>query len=156
MKEEYGNTSSDSSDEDYRDLASPKTEKNNSDEKDSFSLNLENLTTEHEKEIGDLELDQKTRESTEIKGRFKKNDVDGTNSTSAKSRRSSSATRGKSSSRLKKKSDVDGTKSTPARLRKDSSASSGKSTSRPSFGEHATQVSKTSFSTFCILILLVN
>ncbi|KAK1402480.1 hypothetical protein POM88_002085 [Heracleum sosnowskyi] len=137
--EEYGNTSSDSSDEDYRDLASPNTEQNNSDEKDSFSPNLETLTTD-EKETGDLELDQKTCETTQIKGRFKKKfDVDGTNSTSAKSRRSSSATSGKSSSRLKEKSDADGTKSTPGRLRKGSSSTSGKSTSKSSFGEHATQ-----------------
>ncbi|KAL8156166.1 pathogenesis-related homeodomain protein isoform X2 [Apium graveolens] len=136
--EEYGNTSSDSSDEDYRELASPNTEKNNSDKKDSFSPNP---TTEHEKETDDLELDHKMRETAQIKGGIKKKlHFNGTNSTSSKSCRSSTTARGRSSSRLKKESDISGTESTPARLQKDSSPTGGKSTSRTSsFGEHATQ-----------------
>lgn len=111
LKEEYGNTSSDSSDDDYMDNMSPSTKNNNTVEDDSVPPNLENLTMEHGKATGDLELDQKMSETTQNKRRFIK------------------------------KFDVDGTNSTPARSRKGSSATSSKSTSRPSFGIHATQVS---------------
>ncbi|WOH13932.1 hypothetical protein DCAR_0933445 [Daucus carota subsp. sativus] len=101
--EEYGNTSSDSSDEDYMDLALPNTKKNISEEEDLLSPNLE-VTTENGKESDDSEPDQKTNENTHNKRSSKtKFTVSGTNSTPARSCKGSPTTGGKSTSRLQKK-----------------------------------------------------
>ncbi|KAL1801950.1 hypothetical protein ACET3Z_030597 [Daucus carota] len=127
--EEYGNTSSDSSDEDYMDLALPNTKKNISEEEDLLSPNLE-VTTENGKESDDSEPDQKTNENTHNKRSSKtKFTVSGTNSTPARSCKGSPTTGGKSTSRLQKKVDVNGAYSTPARSCKDFAATSDKSTS---------------------------
>lgn len=70
LKEEYGNTSSDSSDEDYMVTSSP--DKNNSDK--------EATAMERGRESGDLELDQKASESTHNRRYIKKFAVEGTDS----------------------------------------------------------------------------
>ncbi|XP_074330163.1 pathogenesis-related homeodomain protein-like isoform X1 [Apium graveolens] len=98
--EEYGNTSSDSSDEDYMATSSP--DKNNSDK--------EATATEHGKESGDLELDQKVSESTHNRRYVKKFAVEGTDSLLSRSCEDSAVP-----------------------------VASSKSTSRALYGEHATQ-----------------
>lgn len=101
LKEEYGNTSSDSSDEDYMVTSSP--DKNNSDK--------EATETEHGKESGVLELDQKASESTHNRRCVKKFAVEGTVSLLPRSCEDSEAP-----------------------------VASSKSTSKTLYGKHATQV----------------
>lgn len=109
MQDEYGNTSSDSSDEDYMVTSSP--DKNNSDKEDEVLLNFGSVTTEHGKESGDLEPDQKASESSQSRRYVKNFAVEGTDSLLSRSLEDSAAP-----------------------------VTSSRSTSKTLYGEHATQV----------------
>ncbi|KAK1395106.1 Homeodomain-like protein with RING/FYVE/PHD-type zinc finger domain-containing protein [Heracleum sosnowskyi] len=76
--EEYGNTSSDSSDEDFMVTSSP--DKNSSDKEATVLLDFGSLNMEHGKESSDLELDQKASKSTHNRRSVQKFAVEGTDS----------------------------------------------------------------------------
>lgn len=115
MKEEYGNTSSDSSDEDYVDIALPKRKRTNSGKATLVSPNGETPTVKHGKDATELEPNQNEGEGTHKRRTGKKFDVEATDSPPARSRKDSSA---------------------PG-----SSGSSGRSTTRSTYAEDVTQVS---------------
>ncbi|KAL1831638.1 hypothetical protein ACET3Z_001289 [Daucus carota] len=108
--EEYGNTSSDSSDEDFMVTSSPDKKTYKSDKEARVLLNFGSLTTDHGKVHGDLELDQKVSESTHKRRYVKRSSVEGTNASLSRSCESSAAP-----------------------------VTSGKSTSKTLYGEHATE-----------------
>lgn len=89
--EEYGNTSSDSSDEDFVDTALPKRRRTNSGKATLVSPNGETPTVKHGKDATELEPNQKDGESTHKRRTGKKFDVEGTDSPPARSRKDSSA-----------------------------------------------------------------